>query len=84
MGASYQEYYNENYGYYDKRREEEREKNRPSNCPEKCTCLRPTINDMTGNWPKKNVICTTCNAHHFDGKENTKEEWEVYINQEEK
>lgn len=59
--------------------------------PKHCKCWRPTINDMsyivdnsdpTINRYKRNVVCTTCWSHHFDGVEYTAEEWDKYINEE--
>jgi hypothetical protein len=47
-------------------------------------CDKQQQKDLTqGLGHESHMFCQACKAHEYDGKFYTKQEWEVYINQEE-
>jgi len=48
-------------------------------------CDKPQQKDLTqGLGPDRHIYCQSCKAHEYDGKFYTRQELEIYINQEEK
>lgn len=46
-------------------------------------CDKPQQKDLTqGLGPDRHIYCQSCKAHQYDGKFYTRQEWEIYVNQE--